>query len=604
MTPKRIVLQGVAAAPGQAIGPAHRLVAHALEVPRRSIAPRKVAAEIRRFRQALSAARGEIRELRQRLATGGEDPGDQILASHLMILQDRELQREIVEAIKAERFHAPYVVRRVFQAKAHYLETLPSELFRSRAADIRDVRDRLVGQLLGRGRSSIAHVPEGSVLIASEIAPSEVASLRPERIAALVTQRGTLASHVTIMARSRGVPAVVGVGDALESVPSGEEVWVDGSSGQIVVGPNRADQRRHRHWREREARIGQWLTQRELGPGRTRDGHAIAVRANIDRPEDAALAAEVGAEGVGLFRTEFFFMDAAAFPDEETQAAAYAAVLDAFADAPVTIRTLDLGGDKHAALMGIPSEENPYLGLRGVRFTLEHPELYRTQLRAIVRAGAGRRVRILVPMIGSLDQFHQTRALLAEAREQIVAAGHAAAEIALGPMIELPSAVLMADRLAQASDFFSIGSNDLVQYLLGVDRNNARIASLFSPLDPAVLRAIALTLRHARPSAIPVGSCGEMSGELPGLLLLAGLGIDELSVAPFLVRRTKAILSQVRQRDLERMAGRCLEAEDRRAVRRIVGEELGADAQFRCEEIDGTLVCEWEPAEEPGARRT
>lgn len=587
---RRRELSGLAASPGLALGAAHRLVPREIRATREEIPPRAVGAEVRRFRRALEAARGEIRGLRERLGRNGEDPGTQILDSHLMILQDRELMREIVEAIKAERLCGPYVVQRVFLAKAHYLESLANELFRARAADIRDVSNRLLGHLLADARAVAAQFPEGAVVLAADIAPSDVAALGPAGVSALVTQRGTLVSHVTILARSRGIPAVVALGEGFEEIHEGELLLVDGTRGRVIVAPSPEDIALVERWRADEARLARLLSDDGERPAETRDGRRVELYANIDRPADAAAALAAGAEGVGLFRTEFFFMDANRFPDEETQLAAYRQVVRALEGRPATIRTLDLGGDKQAALMGIAAEDNPYLGLRGVRFSLAHPEVFRTQLRALARAGAEGPLRILVPMVGSVDQMRVTRRLLAE-----VSTETGVAAPALGPMIELPAAVLMGDALARESQFFSIGSNDLIQYSLAVDRGNGRIASLYDPLDPAVLRAIDLTVRHAHAAGIPVGSCGEMSGELPGLLLLIGLGLDELSVASYLIGRVKAIIRRVSAADLRRLALRCLEADGAGEVRRLIAEELRRGAQFRVEEEEGRMVCRWEP---------
>jgi phosphoenolpyruvate-protein phosphotransferase (PTS system enzyme I) len=597
---KRRVLQAVGAAPGQAIGPAHRLIAREIRVPRLEIPASGAGAEIRRFRGALRSSRAELQQLRAHLGRGSLDPGGQILDSHLMILQDRELMREIIEAIKAERLTAAYVAHRAFLAKAHYLESLSSEVFRARAADIRDLCNRVLGHLLGEGGAAGPPVPDGAVIIAAEIAPSRIAALDPARIAALITQHGTLVSHVTIMARSRGVPAVIGVGEAIEEIADGDTVLVDGARGIVIVTPNREDLACYEQWRDGEARLARLLAGSRKRPAETLDGKRIPVLANIDRPEDAAGALEAGADGIGLFRTEFFFMDAATFPDEATQVAAYRSVVRALGGRPVTIRTLDVGGDKQAALMGIQPEANPYLGLRGVRFCLANRDIFATQLRALARAAAEGPLRVLVPMVGSLEQWRATRALLAEAAGALGGeAGRAAPAIALGPMIELPAAMLMADRLARESDFFSIGSNDLIQYTLAVDRGNNRIAHLYDALDPSVLRAIDLIVRQARPAGIPVGSCGEMSGELPDLLLLVGLGVDELSVAGSLVPRVKAILSGVAAADLARMARRCLEAASTAEVRQLVTEELRSYPQFKLEAVEGgRLRCRWEPETE------
>ncbi|MFH1145252.1 MAG: phosphoenolpyruvate--protein phosphotransferase, partial [Candidatus Eisenbacteria bacterium] len=514
----------------------------------------------------------------------------------LMILQDRELMQEIIAAVKAERMNVAYVVRRAFLAKAHYLESLSSEVFRARAADVRDVQERLLSRLLGRSGASIANAPHGSIVVAREIAPSETAALSPEGVVALVTQQGTLMSHVTILSRSRGVPAVIGVEQALERIPHGAPLLIDGERGQVICWPDEADIRRHHTTRERERRIGRLLSSRDRGPAATHDGRRVPVGANLERPEDAAAARESGAEGVGLFRTEFLFMNADSIPGEEAQWAAYQEVVRNYQDAMVTIRTLDLGGDKVPGLIGIAREENPFLGLRGIRFCLEHPELFLSQVRALLRAAVGGNLRLLLPMVSGIGELRETRAIIARAADQLRDEGYPIpARVPVGVMIEVPSAVWMSDALAREADYFSIGSNDLIQYCLAVDRGNAHVAHLYDALDPAFLRALDLTVRNAHAAGIRVGSCGEMSGELPGLLLLVGLGVDELSVAPFLIARTKAILAGVEVEELRGLAGRCLEAAAVEDVRRIVREGLRVYPQFLCEEREGSLTCFWDP---------
>ncbi|MBD3237184.1 MAG: phosphoenolpyruvate--protein phosphotransferase [Candidatus Eisenbacteria bacterium] len=601
---KRIRLVGMGASPGLAQGPARILVSRQQHVPRRTVSLQEVGAEIRRFRTALRRARAEIREMRERLGRGVEDPGDQILASHQMILQDRELNREIVLAIKRERMDAAYVVRRALLAKARYFESLPSEFFRSRAADIEDVERRLLSHLLGTGPATVAQVPAGSVVVASEIPPSETAALDRERVAALVTEHGTLTSHVTIMARSRGVPAVIGLGEAVKEIPEEETLLVDGERGLVIVAPNESDLRHYREREASEARVATLIAGSEQLPGEMRDGVRVELLANVERPEDASPALAAGAEGIGLFRTEFFFMDATRFPPEDAQRAAYEEVARAFAGRPVVIRTMDLGGDKYAALMGVPHEANPFLGLRGIRFCLAHPELFLVQLRAILRAAQQGNVRILLPMVSQLGELRAARDWIDQAAEHLRREGVAVpTSVAVGVMIETPSAVLMSDVLAREVDFFSIGSNDLIQYSLAVDRGNERIAELYDALDPAVLRAIDLTVRNAQASEIPVASCGEMSGELPGLLLLIGLGVRQLSVAPLLVPRVKGLLRRLPGARLTDLAQACLQAGDRREVWERVRQGLSEFPELHFEQRDGRWICQWRPPAGGGGER-
>ncbi len=594
-TPKRRRLKGLGASSGSALGRAHLLAVRESSVAPRAVAKECLAAEVRRFRLALREAAEELRALRSRVEGAAGDPGAQILDSHLLILQDRDLVQEIVATIKDEQVDAAYAAQRAFLDKAEYFDSLASELFRARAADVRDVLRRVLARLDGETASQIVHAPQGSILVAREITPSETLSLGPEGLAGIVTEQGTLASHVTILARSRGVPAVIGVADALGRIAAGEPLLIDGDRGLVICSPDAEDIRRYERTRERDRRVADLIARLRREPGGTLDGRRLAVLANLERPEDAAAALRAGAEGVGLFRTEFLFMNGNS-PGEEVQLAVYREVARVFANAPVTIRTLDLGGDKQSELLSTGPEENPFLGLRGIRFCLGHPEVFLAQLRAILRAAGSGSVRFLLPMISNLSELRETRAMIARTAEQLRNEGHAIpARVPVGVMIEVPSAVWMSDHLAREADYFSIGSNDLVQYCLAVDRGNALVAHLYDPLDPAVLRAIAQTADHAHAAGIPVASCGEMSGEIPGMLLLAGLGIDELSVSPFLIGRVKGVLAGVDSNVLSRVARLCLKATVVDDVRTILREELRIYPQFHFEERDGQFACFWDP---------
>ncbi len=594
---QRRVLKGLGASAGLAMGPAKVLHFSRGELPRRSLSPEEVPGEIRRLRRAFREARREVALLRERLAAGPNDPSDQILASHVMILQDRELIREIAAAVKAERADAASTTQRVLRAKARYLESLPSEYFSSRAADIRDVEGRLLAHLAGPSGPPLSQVPEGAVLVASELGPAETASLEPGRLAALVTKRGTLTSHVTILARSRGLPAVVAVGDALDEIEDGTLLLVDGDRGIVVAAPNEADLEDFKRRLGNQEHLVQALAAHKARPGVTADGRRIPVLANLGRPEDARAALEAGAEGVGLFRTEFLFLESPSLPDEDTQAQAYAEVARAFGHRPVVIRTLDLGGDKMPALMGVQREANPFLGLRGIRFCLEHEEVFLVQLRAILRASLSGRIKILLPMVGCLDQVRRTREMLQRARDELAKRDIRVPEIELGVMIEVPSAVALSDQLAQETDFFSIGSNDLTQYYLAVDRDNGAISDLYDPLHPGVLRPVAEAIRSAHDAGIQVASCGEVSGDLMGVLALVGLGIDELSVVPRLLPQVKAILASIPAGDLEGLAQQYLRATDGAAVRRVLTDFLADNRHFEVRQEEGELRCRWIPWE-------
>ena len=572
---KRVVLQGLGASPGQALGPAFLLVSREVDVPVHRVPPEGVAGEIRLFRRAVREARREILVLRERLGLVPEDPGDQILASHLMILQDRELAKEIVAAIKAEQSNAAAIVRRAFAAKAHYLETLASEVFRARAADVRDVQQRLLARLLGRTGGLMGEAPAGSIVVAREITPSETLALTPGGVAGLVTEQGTLMSHVTILARSRGVPAVIGVDAALATVTAGEPLLLDGDRGLVVCSPNDEDVRRHEETRAREKRIAHRVARVEGRPGATRDGRRVPIAANIERPEDAEAARRAGAEGIGLFRTEFLFLAGSGLPGEAAQTSAYEAVSRAFPESAVTIRTLDVGGDKHLPYAMAAREENPFMGLRSVRFTLENPEIFRTQIEAILMAGAHGPVRILFPLITSLDEVRRCKAVVAAAREALAREGATfASDVPLGIMIEVPAAVWQAPALAAEVDFFSVGTNDLVQYLLAADRTNQLVRRYYDHLHPAVLAALRHVAEAARREKCGLSICGEMATEPRAFLLLFGLGYREFSLpAPF-IPRTKQLLAGISSADAAETAAECLRQGEASRIAVLLDEAL------------------------------
>ncbi len=593
---RRILLKGIGASRGLAMGPAHVLAPRQFQMPPERVEAVQVAAELRRLRAALRRALGGIRQVRARLGPAESDPAAQILASHELLLQDRDLVREIAAAIKSQRLNAAHAVRTVLWSKARYLESLPSETFRARAADVRDIEHRLLSQLVGVETPGAGQVPAGAIIVAAELTPSETAALDPACVGAFVTEHGTLASHVTILARSRGVPAVIGVADLTAKVAADDLLIVDGERGEIIAAPTRADVEAYQRRCRREARLGARLDAAQRSPGRTLDGRRVPVEANIERPDAAAAALAAGAEGVGLFRTEFLFLGAEGLPAEEEQYQAYRTALAAAADRPVTMRTLDLGGDKTASLFGLPPEANPFLGLRGIRLSLEQPEVFRAQARALIRASAHGRLRVLLPMISSVEEVRRARALFDEAAAQLEDRGLAVERrVPLGVMIEVPAAVALSDALAREADFFSIGSNDLTQYLLAVDRGNERIAALYDPLHPAVLRAVHHCLSAAHQAGLQVGCCGELASEVLGALILVGLGIDELSVTPIRVGWIKGLLAQVRSADLEALARRCLEAACGAEVRRCLQDGLAAYPQLRIEEQGHRLVCLWEP---------
>lgn len=568
---------GVPASPGLVEGVAH-LVLH-VDGPHeeRTVPEPAVKEELKRFRVAVRRSRDEIQALKETLIVDPDDPGTKILDAHLMILEDQVLLREIAGLIETERLAAESAVRRVFREMGSTLESAGADYFRSRAVDLRDVRRRIVRHLDGE-RSEPHRLPNRPVvLVAHDLTPSETAAFSRDRILAMVTDHGGPTSHVAILARSRGIAAVVGLGDFASRVREGDTLLVDGVRGEVIARPAPADSRRFQKRLAERERLTRTLTLAAGKPATTLDGREITLLSNIETPEDAAEAFEAGADGIGLYRTEFFFMSEPRLPDEELQARTYRQVVRRMRSRPVTIRTMDLGGDKLATYLGTSREDNPFLGMRGIRFSIAHADIFRQQIRAILRASALGSVRIMLPMVSSVDELRTARRIVGECTSELVREGHAVAEsVPVGVMIEVPAAVAIADLLAREADFFSIGSNDLIQYTLAVDRGNEKIAHLYEPFHPAVLRLLHQTIRAARDAGIPVSSCGEMSGDPLGALVLIGLGCTHLSVSPHQLPLIKGLLRSVRFSGLAALVLAALTSPTSKDVRALL--ESGARA--------------------------
>lgn len=549
-----IVLDGLGVSPGVAIGQAHRHEAGAAPVPEHAIAAAAVEGEVARFRAAVEASLRQIGRLKQRGARLPEAAAEEIgflLDAHAQMLAGSRLVRGVEARIAEARINAEAAVQQETSAIARSFAAMDDAYLAARAADVREVGGRLLRNLTSTPFRAFSDLAEGTIVVAEDITPSDTALMDPDRIAAFACVAGGMEGHTAIMARSLGLPAVLGAAGLMEVASQGDVVVVDGSAGRVVVRPTAATLAAYEQKRLAFQRAERQLRRVAKLPAVTRDGVAVALHANLELPRDAELAVEHGAAGIGLLRSEFMFMNRDDLPGEDEQYEALARAVRALGGRPATIRTLDAGGEKLPAALGagLSPGPNPALGLRAIRLALREPALMETQLAAILRAAVHGPMRILLPMISHLHEVQEVRAILARVERRLLRRGVAIADPRppLGVMIEVPGAALAADSLARACDFFAIGTNDLTMYTLAIDRGDEQVAHLYNPLHPAVLRLIQFTTEAALRNRIPVSLCGEMAGDPRYTALLLGLGIRELSMAPIKIGRVKG---RVRRIDL------------------------------------------------------
>ncbi len=568
-------LSGIAASPGLALGPIFRFEREEFAVREIELMPEAVEGELERFHAALEVSRRDLAGIRDGIAAELGETDARIYDAHLLILDDPELLESVERGIRAQHRNAAFVFRAYMTGIASTFDNVEDEYLRERRADIADCARRVLRHLLGTGTRQFDELREPAIVVAHDLGPSEVAMLPRDKVLGFVLEVGGRTSHGAIVARGRGIPAIVSVPAALQSVRTGATAAIDGYLGVLETDPGESALAQYRVRMERARVRTESMRSLEHEPAVTRDGHKLELGANLELPGEAAAAAVSGADGVGLFRTEFFYLNRTERPTEEEQYQAYRYVAERMQGRPVIFRTMDLGGDKVASYLGVTHETNPFLGLRGIRLALTSPEMFRTQIRAIYRASAHGRVRLMFPMVSGVEELHRALLLRDEALVELQVAGQAYdPKVEVGIMIETPSAVWMADALARHSDFFSIGSNDLIQYTLAMDRDNPRLAHLYEPLDPAVLRSVRHTVDAAHAAGRWVGVCGEMAGDPQNAVLLLGLGVDELSVSVYDVPRVKSAIRSVQYEALSELAARALRCESAEAVRALMHREV------------------------------
>ncbi len=568
-------IDGIPASPGIAIGKAftHRVERPAASSPRK-VPAHRVEAEVGRFRAALEAVAEDVRRTRQRVEHEHGSDLALIFDAQLIMLEDVQVRDATIERIRASNRSAEAAFFDTMSALRLEFEKIDNEYLRARVGDLKDIEQQVLVHLAGGGLSGLQTLRSNTVIVARDLLPSEAAQLARRLVMGLVTDVGGATSHTSIIARSLGLPTVVGTGDASWTVRAGDLLVVDGDEGTVHVRPDAPTLRHFRTRRRRQLRRERELSRRADLPTVTRDGEEVVLLANLDLPQEIDLAVRNGARGVGMFRTEFLYLGYG-LPSEADQLDCYARIVKAMAPEPVVIRTMDLGGDKLIHAVDSPPEANPFLGWRGIRICLDNPDLFKTQLRAILRSAVHGEAHILLPMISGLDEVRQAREMIAETAAELGREGvDHSPECKVGVMIEVPSAAITAEQLAREVDFFSLGTNDLVQYTLAVDRGTARVAGLYQPLHPAVLRLIQRVTEASHGAGIPTSICGEMVADPVAALLLMGLGVRQLSVSPPQIPEVRELLRVTEIGQTAALARQCLTLTSAREVRECVEAEM------------------------------
>ncbi len=562
-------LKGIPASPGIASGPAYIFQETELKIEKKTISD--TSAELKRFEEATQIALEQIKAIRTKAESETSSEEAAIFDAHAMFLQDPTLIDAVRRAIGKHSINAEAAVNEAVETHAQTLESMEDEYFRARAADIRDVGRRVVCILLGIDEVDLTNLNQPSIIIARDLAPSDTVRLDKNLVLGFCTAEGGPTSHTAIIAKALDLPAVVGAGNDVLDVPSGSLILLDGQKGEIVVDPDQvlqlefAERKQEHETRSREE------LENAFDTAVTLDGLEIEIVANVGNLQDAQMALERGAEGIGLLRTEFLYLDRATAPDEDEQLIAYDQILDVMGERPVVVRTLDVGGDKELPYLDLGQEANPFLGWRAIRMCLDQPDFFKIQLRALLRSSPGHDLRIMFPMIATLEEVRRAKALLDEARDEVCAGGAIVAEsIQLGIMVEIPSVAVLADQFAKEVDFFSIGTNDLTQYTMAAERTNEKVAHLGDACHPAVLRQIRSVLQAAHSEGIWVGLCGELAGDPDAIPVLLGLGLDEFSMAPASIPHAKTIIRRWSLKQAQQLASYVLNLDSAAAVREYV----------------------------------
>ncbi|MDY7227534.1 phosphoenolpyruvate--protein phosphotransferase [Hyalangium rubrum] len=569
-------LKGIGASPGVSVGHAFILDRKRVRTPKLRLAEAEVEPERARMRSALEKSDEQLAELKEQIArTEGHDHA-LILEAHRLMLHDPMLVDEVDRLIVQDRINAEWAVRRVARKLKHLFDNIPDEYFRERRSDVEYVADRVVRNLMGQAVDEEVEIPEEAIVVAHDLSPADAAMMvRSGRVAGFITDLGGQTSHTAIVARAREMPAVVGAGKASEQISPGDLVALDGSSGVILVNPTPEQIALFREAQRVQQQSEELALRTKDLPAVSTEGYRIRLNGNMEFLEEIPSLLAHGAEGIGLYRTEFMFLDRKTVPSEEEHYRAYKQVLEAMGGRPVTIRTLDLGGDKVPGKVKHEREPNPAMGLRAIRYCLSHRDLFRAQLRALLRASAHGNLRLMFPLICGMSELREARAELESCRTELSRAGVPLGKrFPVGIMVETPSAALIADRLAQEADFFSVGTNDLIQYTLAIDRQNRDVAYLYKPLHLSVLRSLQNIVSAAKSAGIPVSMCGEMAGDPIYSLVLLAMGFDELSMTSGQIPVVKNILRRSSRSEAAELLNNAMQLTTAEEIERYIRTEM------------------------------
>ncbi|MFH1777849.1 MAG: phosphoenolpyruvate--protein phosphotransferase [Candidatus Omnitrophota bacterium] len=568
-------LTGIPASPGVAIGRVYTWDSDDYPVPERQIKEQAIPNEVARFEDALIKTRAEVLVIQKKISQELGVEHAQIFNAHLLVLEDRSLIEEVITTVKKQLVNVEFAFSRVLKRYSEVFSRMEDEYIKERSVDIQDVGKRVIRNLLGKRRQTLKQMKGKAIVVACNLSPSDTALMQKEQIIGFVTEIGGRTSHTAIMARSLEIPAVVGLEGIAKQVKSGDILIVDGQRGEVIINPDTDTLRSYEKDQKKYVKFEKELTKLKTLPAVTKDGKKVGLAANIELPEEISSVIAHGAEGIGLYRTEYIYLARTKMPLEEEHFVAYRQVAEKIAPHSVIIRTMDLGGDKFISQLDVASEMNPFLGWRAIRFSLARPEIFKIQLRGILRASVYGRLKIMYPMISGVTELRQANKILEEVKHELRTEGVKFDEnIEVGAMIEIPSAAITCDVLAKEVDFFSIGTNDLIQYALAVDRINEKVAYLYEPAHPAVLRLIQRVIEVGHANNLWVGMCGEMTAELHLVVILLGMGLDEFSTSAVTLPVVKKVIRSITMKEAKKIADHAMQLSTGQEIEKYAREKL------------------------------